>query len=444
MAIRRPRRGVSLGTVFVLSLFIATLFAGAYIFTRISGDMDQISIDPKLLTEPLNVLARTVIDTGPAAATKVSEPSQPPAAIAAASEPTAAPAPTPPPKRTLTLSAVGQITIGKELRDSAADGAGTFAFDSMLAPVSGVLRADLSVATMRTGITDTASEYETYRAPSAILTALRGAGVGVLNFATDRVMDYGSGGVTTTRAALEAKNATFTGIYRTQSERDALTVEDINGIRIGLLAYTETISSTGKKAASAAEINAVTRQYAAEAAAADIRALREKGAEIVVVFAYWGNRADTKASAETRASANALIAAGADIILGANPSSVHEIERRTVSDAYGERETFVAYSLGNFLTDDSRDTLNITGLALRLSLEYDPQARRLSIQDASYMPTWIMRWRDASGVNRYRIIPAGVSTAPSEMTDSIYINMKKAYEATVNKLGTAAAAPKAE
>lgn len=446
MAIRRPKRGISFGTIFTLSLCVVTLLTGAFVFSHISGDIDQISIDPKLLTEPLNVLARTVIDTGPAAtvAPVASPPPGENAPAAVVPEPTATPAPTLPPKRSMTLSAVGQITIGKELRDGAADTTGAFRFDDAFSPISSALSADLSIATMRTGITDTASEYETYRAPSAILTSLRNAGVSVLNFATDRIIDYGAGGVTTTRAALEAKSASFTGIYRTQSERDALSVAEINGIKVGILAYTETISSAGKKAASTAEIAAATRQYATQNAAADIQALRQKGAEVVVVLAYWGNRADTKASAATKASADALIAAGADIILGANPSSVHEIERRTVSDAYGEREVFIAYSLGNFFIDDSRDTLNITGMVLHLALEYDTQARRLSVQEAWYMPTWIMRWRDTSGVNRFRIVPAGVSTAPSDMTDSIYLNMKKAYQSTVNKLGSTAATPKAE
>ena len=128
------------------------------------------------------------------------------------------------------------------------------------------------------------------------------------------------------------------------------------------------------------------------------------------------------------------------MILGTGPTNVHRMEKRQVEDG---RTAFIAYSLGNFLTDDSRETNDITGVVLHLEMQWDAQARLLSFDGSWYMPTWIMRWRE-NGSARYRILPAGSSTMPENMTDSIYVNMKKSYQAMVDKIGTDAAAPRAE
>jgi len=181
------------------------------------------------------------------------------------------------------------------------------------------------------------------------------------------------------------------------------------------------------------------------AASADIAALRQNGADIVVVLAHWGARSDTKPSRDTRLIAEALAQAGADIILGTNPTSVQEIERKTVRDPSGiSRDVLIAYSLGNFLIDDSRDTPAITGLIVHMDLEWDVEARKASFTDVWYMPTWIMRWKDESGVNRYRVVPAGTGSIPPNMTDNIYLNMKKAYQGILGRIDAAVARPKPE
>ena len=448
MSIRRRRRGISLGTFVTVSLCIVTLLAGMLIFSRISGDISDITIDPKLLAEPLTVFARSVTDTDPAPLASpestslftLAEATQ----QASTPAPTATPEPTPPPNRTLTLTAVGQVSIGTELRANAASGTQGHDFYDILSPIAGALaNADLSIVTLRTGLSASAGNYGPYCAPSTLIDSFRATGVNMFNFATDRILDHGMSGIDATRTVMEGKGSYFSGIYRTQEERSHYAVVDIDGVKVGLLAYTSHLSAAGKSAASAAEAAIATRVLSPQEAAANITALRANGADVVIVLAHWGNRSDTKPSKETLAEVDALIAAGADVILGTNPTSVHEIERRNVTDPYGEkREVFIAYSLGNFLVDDSRDTANITGVVLHLNLEWNAATRRASIGEAWYMPTWIMRWRDNSGTNRYRVVPAGTTTIPEGMTESIYINMKKSYQAIVDKLGDAAAQPR--
>ncbi|MCL1796478.1 MAG: CapA family protein [Clostridia bacterium] len=436
----KGRRGVSTGTIVILSLFAATFAMGGYIYSRLSGDSGPLLGDPRLLAEPLAVIVRSVTDVEPQI-----QASLPPQQTPRQAAETPIPAPTPETNRSFSLVAAGQVSVGQELRVAARDAAsGAISFQPMMAPVKQALTANLSVATLRTTLTEESSQYERFRAPAQLAEGLKENGVNLFNLATDRLLDYGTGGVLATRNILRGISASNAGAYTTNDERAQYSIANFGGLRIGLLSYTTTISNNGRQVASDTDIGTATRLLSAQGAAQDIRTLREKGAEVVIVLAHWGNRSDTKPSKETRDFADALVEAGADIILGTNPTTVHELERRTVSSGGKERDVFIAYSLGNFLDDDSRDTPNITGMILHVDLEWDTQQQRLLIRDAWYMPTWIMRWKDLTGVNRYRVVPAGVSSIPEGMTDGVYVNMKKAYQSMITRIGSNEATPRAE
>lgn len=434
----------------MLSLCVVTLVAGGAIFLRISGDIGEMTLDPKLLAEPLNVLARNVVEadapirhpegmeeTLPDDGQTGGEPQGQPADVPV---PTAEP--TQPPSRALTITAVGQVSTGTELRNNALAG-GDYSFVSTLQPLGSALAgADVSIATLRTGLTRDNAAFDAYNAPAQLASGLGAAGVNLFNLATDRLFDHGTAGIGQTLDILGSLNLSSAGAYRSAEERQHMQMLDVSGVKVGVLSYTSGISSVGKKAASDAEIAAGTRMLSAQAAANDIAVLRSQGADIVIVLAHWGARGDQKASREVRDMADAMANAGADIILGTGPTLVQEFERRTVTDASGAaREVFIAYSLGNFLIDDSRETGDITGVVLRLGITWDAQSQRATLSQASYMPTWIMRWKDAGGTNRYRVVPAGIGAAPENMTDGIYSNMKKAYDSTVSRLGSQAAQP---
>ena len=433
---RKKRRGVSLGTYVLTVLCLLTLFAGVILYSRISGDIDQISLNPKMLSEPFETIRHSIMDTQPDA------PASAPAQQKPAENPLAAGES---PVRTLSIGAVGQITIGNDTRRSARVNGG-YDFGSIFQPVADALSgADLSLATLRTLVTDESSRYDAYFAPKELIDGMKANGFQLFNLATDRILDGGIQGIEKTRSILQSAQVATAGAYLSASERDALPIKEIAGCWVGVLSYTESLSSNGRRSANEETIQTSVRLFDVERARSDIAGLRRKGAEVIIVLAHWGGRSDARASREVREAADALVAAGADIILGTNPAQVHEIEKRTIYNADGSaRDVFIAYSLGNFLVDDTRETAEITGMVLRLTLSYDRQTRRLSIQDAWYMPTWIMRWQDRSGQNRYRVVPAGASQPPPEMTNTVYGNMNRSYQNMVTKMDASAAWPRAE
>lgn len=450
-------RGISAGTIVMLSVTLLTVLVSLYVFTNISGDLEDITLDPNLLTEPLTVLTRSVGEIATAVQSSVSAgggsgtspEANDPVAVAPTAAATATPSPSPaptveptqPPSRRLQITAAGQVSVGEELRKS-----GSSSFYPIFEPLAGAISgSDLAIVTLRGGLTNNAEAYDAYRAPASLASGLSQAGFTMINLATDRVLDSGTAGVAETVSILDGLGISAQGAYSNSQLRQSIPMMEINGIKVAVLSYTNAISSNGKNAASEYEIEGATRLLNLEDAKTDIAAAKRAGSDIVIVLAHWGSRSDTKASNETRNTASALAEAGADIILGTNPTTVQEFDRITVVDGNGSgREVFVAYSLGNFLIDDSRDTNQITGVMLGLTVDWDTQTQRASISASWYMPTWIMRYKDDSGVNQYRLVPSGTASMPSGMTETIYANMKKAYQSMVRTLGETYAQPRGD
>ena len=92
----------------------------------------------------------------------------------------------------------------------------------------------------------------------------------------------------------------------------------------------------------------------------------------MVVGVHWGVEDSHKITQIQRDLAQQLSDWGADVILGTHPHVVQDAEWKTSVDG---RQTFVAYSLGNFLSTQSKpDQLIGAILTLELNKTTDPDA----------------------------------------------------------------------
>lgn len=86
----------------------------------------------------------------------------------------------------------------------------------------------------------------------------------------------------------------------------------------------------------------------------------------LVVFAHWGEEYQERSNAAQQAAAHAFIDAGADLVIGAHPHVVQEVE------TYRGKAVF--YSLGNFMFDQNFSSATQHGLAVRADF-YEEQTR---------------------------------------------------------------------
>ncbi len=83
----------------------------------------------------------------------------------------------------------------------------------------------------------------------------------------------------------------------------------------------------------------------------------------IIVFAHWGEEYKTAADAQQKAAARAFVDAGADLVVGAHPHVVQQVE------VYKGRAIF--YSLGNFMFDQNFSWGVTHGLAVRVDFYED-------------------------------------------------------------------------
>ncbi len=107
------------------------------------------------------------------------------------------------------------------------------------------------------------------------------------------------------------------------------------------------------------------RAWLDDRALEEVAALRASSRKPIIVLVHWGGEYEPEPDARQRAWARRLVAAGADLIVGSHPHVVQPSEMLDVE----RRRGFVAYSLGNFVFDQSDRKVTSRSLVLRAWLQ---------------------------------------------------------------------------
>lgn len=294
------------------------------------------------------------------------------------------------------------VPIGASVYDPAT---GRYDFGRVFAPIAPYLsEADYTVANLETRLAGAARGYHGYpsfNSPDDLAPALRAAGVDALGTANNHSLDMGWEGVVRTLDVLETAGLRHAGTARTPAERDAPCVVDVRGVRIAFLNYTDYLNGIPPPAGRPYAVNVLSvAAVAAEAARA-----RAEGAELVVAFLHWGSEYQRTPSRVQTSLAPALIDAGVDLIVGHHPHVVQPIARVRGSSG---REGYVAYSLGNFVSDQ-RSRYRDSGLLLYADVLEDGSGVRVT--GLRYLPVYVQKtwW---GGRTRYRVLPAHPDLPP--------------------------------
>ena len=228
------------------------------------------------------------------------------------------------------------------------------------------------------------STYPCFSTPGDCARALYRAGFRVFSLSNNHTYDKGASGIAATLrfwASMPADVVT-TGLWRGEADYGTIPLHTVNGVTIAYLSYTEHTNgiprSSGMEAGviTTSQTELIERQVKRAAALADF----------VVVGAHWGMEDSHTVTDGQRALAQKLADWGADVIVGTHPHVLQNAEWLTAADG---RQAFVAYSLGNFLSTQSKpDQLVGAVLTLRLQKTTDPDgAVRLEILSPRLHPT---------------------------------------------------------
>lgn len=257
----------------------------------------------------------------------------------------------PPQKATLVFA--GDAMQHQSQLDNARRAGGTWDYTECFAEVSPWIReADYAVVNLETTLGEKGfTGYPCFCSPDAYAEALKEAGFDLFLNANNHTLDRRDRGLKRTIAVLDSLGVDHIGTYRNIEERNERMpfIKDVNGFRIGFLNYT--YGTNGLKVSGDAVVDYIDKKRITD----DIKAVRDAGAEIVVVIPHWGTEYRLLPDSYQKYHADFMLSAGADIVMGGHPHVIEPMEMRTDSD--GNKQLLV-YSLGNFIsgmrTNDTR------------------------------------------------------------------------------------------
>lgn len=256
------------------------------------------------------------------------------------------PPPKPQPVRVRFL-AVGDLLMHQDVKRSAEEAEGGFLglWRDLLPRFSS---ADLVLGNLETPIAPVSGARGrpfVFNAPAALPQALRESGFRILATANNHGFDQGHPGLRETLARLQAEGLCSLGSGLDRSAAEAPLLLECRGLRFAFLGRTDIFN---------VDLNQdETRPWIAaldvDRLEAQVRSLRPQ-VDVLILSIHWGNEYQLRPSPRQTSCAARLVAAGVDLIVGHHP---HVLQPLVWIEAGGRRGA-VAYSLGNFISNQDR------------------------------------------------------------------------------------------
>ncbi len=197
-----------------------------------------------------------------------------------------------------------------------------------------------------------------FRMDPAIIPALKGAGITILSMANNHVADWGRIAFIDTLARLKENEILYTGGGNDKTEAETPTIIEKYGIKIGFLGFSDkgpdymvaSIDKAGVLLANDPDFDEIIKNAS-------------KQVDYLVVYFHFGEEYQTKHNKRQEYLAHRAVDDGAKLIIGSHPHVVEDTE------VY--KNSFIAYSLGNFIFDQSWSKPTMQGMLLELKLYRD-------------------------------------------------------------------------
>ena len=330
---------------------------------------------------------------------------------------------------TINIRAAGDLNITDSVVKSGLTSTG-YDFTRSFMDVAPLLsEADLTVLNLEGNIVGEPYGTERTSAPNDLLTALRNAGVDLIQMANSCAINNGLIGLKSTINAIHNSGMEPIGAYATQADFNrskGYTICEANGIKVAFVAFTKGMNGMGLPAGSEGCVNLLYTDYDSEYKKIDTdgitRILKNAAAEkpdITIALLHWGSEGTDSHSDSQERIINLMKKQGVDVIIGSHPHRLHKIE---FDQAAG---TLVAYSLGDFFSDASAGGSNYS-IILDIEITKDNHSGITRVTDYSYTPIYTLKESDcADGDRRVVRIYQAMQAYDGNFVDSI---TKSCYE----------------
>ena len=257
--------------------------------------------------------------------------------------------------------------------------------------------ADLTAVNFEGNLIGAPYGAATQSAPQELMNALKNCGVDLIQMANSRSITNGLDGLRTTLAAIRAAGMEPVGAWGTEEEArqsGGYTIREVNGIKLAIVAFTKGMDSMALPVGSEDCVNVLYEDYAttyqevdADGIKAVLARVEKEKPDLTIALVHWGSEFRDQISDTQAYIRRIMLENGVDAIIGTHPHYVQAL------DFDQEAGTFVAYSLGDLLSDGETAGTEYS-VILDLEITKDHYTGVTKITGYSYTPIFNVRWED--------------------------------------------------
>lgn len=231
--------------------------------------------------------------------------------------------------------------------------------------------------------------YPMFRSPDALASYLKAAGFDLLTTCNNHSNDNFTAGIRHTIDVLDSLEIMHTGTFKNQEERDSLypliVEKEVDGTMFRLAFINYTYGTNGITTRAPSIVNLIDQNQIYK----DIVLAKEAKPDMIIAIMHWGKEYKLDEHKTQVAYTKFLWENGVDVVIGAHPHVIQPIKTDTLwqKDSTQFKEVLVAYSLGNFISNQHRSNTDI-GLIFELELIKNSKNGQTIIGEHDYIFAW--------------------------------------------------------
>lgn len=302
--------------------------------------------------------------------------------------------------KTMSLLFIGDLMgHGPQIRSAYNPKTKTYNYDTVFYYLKDIMQEpDFTIANLEVTLAGPVYKgYPQFSSPDAVAEAGKKAGIDVFVTANNHCVDRRLKGLNRTIDILDNLNIIHTGTFKNKQDRELtnLICLEKNNIKVGILNYT--YGTNGIPVPKPAIVNIIDTAIIHK----DIEESKKENLDKLIVVLHFGKEYQSKPNQEQINLVSQLFKQGADIVIGSHP---HVIQKMIyLSETKNDKETFVAYSLGNFVSNQRKPKTD-GGVMARIVLK--KENGKTFIDTSNYILTWVYKKQRTKSLSDYFILPA--------------------------------------
>ena len=357
---------------------------------------------------------------------------------------------------TATILSTGDLVMHIPVVNTGLQSDGSYNFDSIFRYITDYVNAaDYSVVNLETTFAGTDNGfpyagYPRFNCPDALANATKSAGFDMLLTANNHSFDTTLVGYKRTLEVVRGLGLETLGTYLSADEQK-WTIEEINGIKVGMLCYTYA-TGLGPKGTPRLNGNAeigeagICNYFTYDnlpAFYSEVQGyldeMKAAGAEATMIYMHWGVEYVLAPNEYQTAMAQKLCDLGFDVIIGGHPHVVQPVDLLQ-SNEDPDHKTVVLYSMGNAVSNQRMGNISSistphTEDGILFSVTFSKYSDdTVYLENVSAIPTWV-NLNSNNGSRQYNIVPLDDSIRSEwmskfNMTENEYNSAQRSYDRT--------------